>query len=94
MRICHGLLCDAEADVWMRGKPWCIPCSIKRFGIVAAPVAAPGAGPSTVEGLGPGISRWEPAPLSDYDLYRLLEVNGWDLLDAEWACVNALGEFE
>jgi hypothetical protein len=39
---------------------------------------------------GPSPEAASPAPLTDYDLERLLATNGWDLMDIEWLLVDAL----
>ena len=90
MRLCHGLLCDEAADVWMRGKPWCTACAIKRFGIVAPSVigAAPRGG-GTARRLSP-VPTSPPQPLYDDPLVALLEEQGWDLLDIELELVSRL----
>jgi hypothetical protein len=98
MRICHGLLCDNAADVWMRGKAWCIPCSIKRFGFTtsAASVAeavAPEAAPDPVAaGMLTLCSPAAPGPFFDDPLVALLEQKGWDMFDLELALISALDE--
>ena len=102
MRICHGLLCNRTAAVWMRGKAWCIPCSIKRFGFTevrASDTARPqGSGPSEAVPV-PGrrastsgsLGAAEPAaPLYDDRLVALLEDRGWDELDLELALITHL----
>lgn len=100
MRICSGLLCDRKAKVWMRGKAWCIPCSIKRFGIVALPPdgAAPGSGspdplPSS-EGrasASASVGVSEPAPLSlaDLDIEWIVENDG--VRELEWEVLTEHG---
>jgi hypothetical protein len=85
MRLCHGLLCSRTADVWMRGKAWCIPCSIKRFGFRTsatrqAEAAAPSVRPQERDsGLAenPFPPAGVPAPLSDDEVLDILERDGW-----------------
>jgi hypothetical protein len=100
MRLCHGLLCDRAAAVWMRGKAWCVPCSIKRFGFTSsAPVAEAGrarhnAAPRAAAGGGrrsPALAS--PAPLPTED--ELTEIEGlerYGLVDFEFMLLNALEE--
>lgn len=96
MRLCHGLLCDNAATVWMRGKAWCVPCSIKRFGIVA-PVREAGSAAASVtrplgesDALGSYPSSGVASPLFSDDLVALLERKGWDELDLEWELISRL----
>ena len=76
MRLCSGLLCERTAGVWMRGKPWCTSCCLKRFGV---PMSRSGAAPA---GLGAPVSDSrppgaEPLPLTADELQDILESDGW-----------------
>ena len=103
MRLCDHLGCDETATVYYHGS-WCGTHALQRYGTtpalehrfselrsVAAPehVAAPAPGRS-VPVRNPFPPADGPAPLSDGDLERLLATNGWDLMDLEWAIVDAL----
>lgn len=104
MRLCSHLTCDAAADVWYHGA-WCGFHASRQFGAVigtlsnlgtsadrqAEAAALPTRPLRTQVEADPSSEAASPAPLTDYDLERLLATNGWDLLDAELACITALG---
>ena len=88
MRLCHGLLCDEAADVWMRGKPWCTACAIKRFGIVAPSIsgAAPGGGGEPGTSRPPAAAVPTPQPFEPVDLGRLVDqarMENWTITQLE-----------
>jgi hypothetical protein len=80
MYLCSSLLCDRTAAVWMRGKPWCVPCSIKRFGFTTsapcvAEAVAPVAAPDRRAGVLDTASAPGPSSLEDFEW--ILENDGW-----------------
>jgi hypothetical protein len=87
MRICTGLLCDRTADVWMRGKAWCVPCSIKRFGFTtSAPCVAEAVAPAAAPDRWAGVldTAPVPGPLFRDELLDLLERDGWHDAEIDW----------
>ena len=104
-RKCQHITCDKYADLFWHG-PWCAFHADQNFGRVpsfiaelawtsadrqaeaAVPVRRP---PRARVEADPSPEAASPAPLSDWDLERLLATNGWDLMDAELACITALG---
>jgi hypothetical protein len=98
VRTCTGLLCERTADVWMRGKAWCRPCWIKRFGFATSPArhgeaVAPEAAPDREAGVMDALSSAPaPGPFFDDELVALLERQGWDEIDLELALISHLEE--
>ena len=82
MYTCSHLLCDLTAEVWGRGKPWCRPHYLARFGIVAPTMNHPLPGAAQGRASTPAsVGAAEPAPLTTDELLDILENDGWNAVE-------------